>query len=231
MTYQSIPAYDGYGSPEDSLGSVFALRPKPPKTDMKKMFKQDMHTLRFQALLVSTEPDDENRRFIVSFFCGNDTIMVYEVCDKNSGRIGGAFMERKKQTNPVTGRYYTEKDFLIGETLFLAGFKFKLVKADEYTEKYMEDNAQTFPAASVDSIVEKIKKGGAKFGNLQEYAIHLMKTLDKNNDGFVDLNEFVTGLASMNIFCSKHEEHTLLRRFDQNGDGKISMEEFYNTLA
>ena len=58
-----------------------------------------------------------------------------------------------------------------------------------------------------------------------------MKTLDKNNDGFVDLTEFVTGLASMNIFVTKHEEHTLLRRFDQNGDGKISMEEFYNTLA
>lgn len=214
MTYQSIPKYDGYGSPEDSLGSVFALRPKPPKTDMKKMFKQDMHTLRFQALLVSTEPDDETRLFIVSFYCGNDTIQIYEVCDKNSGRIGGAFMERKKQTNPVTGKYYTEKDFLIGETVFLAGFKFKLVKADEYTEKYMEDNACVFPAASVESLVEKIKLGSSSHANLQEYAIHLMKVLDKNNDGFVDCTEFVTGLSSMGIFCSKHEEHTLLRRFD-----------------
>ena len=75
-------------------------------------------------------------------------------------------MERKKQTNPVTGRYYSEKDFLIGETLFLVGFKFKLVKADEYTEKYMEDNAQVFSVASVDAIVEKIKKGGSKFSSL-----------------------------------------------------------------
>jgi len=33
------------------------------------------------------------------------------------------------------------------------------------------------------------------------------------------------------VFVSKHEEHSLLRRFDGNGDGKISMEEFYNTLA
>lgn len=50
-------------------------------------------------------------------------------------------MERKKQTNPVTGRYYTEKDFVIGSTVFLAGFKFMLARADEYTEKYMEDNS------------------------------------------------------------------------------------------
>jgi hypothetical protein len=55
-----------------------------------------MHVLRFDAQLVSTEPDDETRRFIVSFYCGDDTIQIYEICDKNSGRIGGRFMERKK---------------------------------------------------------------------------------------------------------------------------------------
>jgi len=114
VTYQAIPAYNGYGNAEDSLGSVFALRPKAPKHDMKKMFKQDIHTLRFESSLVSTEPDDESRKFIVSFYCGDDTIQVYEVCDKNSGRIGGRFMERQKQTNPVTGKYYNEKNFIIG---------------------------------------------------------------------------------------------------------------------
>ena len=96
VTYQPLPAYDGYGTPEDSLGSVLSLNPKPPKIDMKKMFKQDMHVLRFEASLVSTEPDDETRKFIISFYCGDDTIQIYEICDKNSGRIGGRFMERKK---------------------------------------------------------------------------------------------------------------------------------------
>jgi hypothetical protein len=74
VTYQAIPAYNGYGTPEDSLGSVFALKAKPPKVDMKKMFKQDMHVLRFECSLVSTEPDDETRKFIISFYCGDDTI-------------------------------------------------------------------------------------------------------------------------------------------------------------
>jgi len=96
VTYQVLPAYNGYGSPEDSLGSVLSLNAKPPKIDMKKMFKQDMHVLRFETSLVSTEPDDETRKFIISFYCGDDTNQIYEICDKNSGRIGGRFMERKK---------------------------------------------------------------------------------------------------------------------------------------
>lgn len=231
VTYQAIPAYNGYGTPEDSLGSVYALNPKPPKQDMKKMFKQDMHILRFEASLISTEPDDESRIFIISFYCGDDTVQVYELCDKNSGRIGGAFMERQKQTNPVNGKYYQERDFLIGKMMFLAGFKFRLVKSDEYTEKYMEDNANVFPEASIDALIQKMKKASASYPSLQEYAVHMVKVLDKNQDGFVTMDEFCFGLKSMNIFLSNHEEHTLLRRFDTNGDNKISMEEFYNCIA
>jgi len=53
-----------------------------------------MHVLRFEAGLVSNEPDDENRKFIFSFFCGDDTIKIYELCDKKSGRIGEPFMEQ-----------------------------------------------------------------------------------------------------------------------------------------
>lgn len=39
LVYQPVPPYNGYGTPEDSLGSVFSLQPKPPRIDMKKMFK------------------------------------------------------------------------------------------------------------------------------------------------------------------------------------------------
>jgi len=39
VTYQAVPTYNGYGTPEDALASVLSLNPKPPKIDMKKMFK------------------------------------------------------------------------------------------------------------------------------------------------------------------------------------------------
>jgi hypothetical protein len=213
------------------MGSVIALQAKPPKFDMKKMFKQDMHILRFNARLVSTEPDDESRTFLISYYCGNDTIHVYEVCDKNSGRIGGPFIERQKQKNPVTKGYYRESDFLIGRTVFLSGFKFMLVSSDEYTTQYMADNGEVFPEANLQVILSKIMAPARNFSSLQDFAVDLLQKLDKNGDQVLDFAEFSAGLRGMNIHVTNHEEQVLMRRFDTNGDGKISMEEFYNTLA
>lgn len=172
-----------------------------------------MHVLRFNAKLVSTEPDDESRTFIVSFYCGDDTILVYEVCDKNSGRIGGPFMKRKKQVNPVSGKYYQERDFMIGRTVHLAGFKFMLASCDEYTAKYMEDNGEVFPESSHRSLIAKIKSG-CKDGDMQAYAIELLGKLDTNGDKFIDFVEFSEGLKALGINVTNHEQHALMRHFD-----------------
>lgn len=47
LVYNPVPPYIGYGSEEDSMGSVKALEPKRPQLDEKKIFKQDIHILRF----------------------------------------------------------------------------------------------------------------------------------------------------------------------------------------
>jgi len=190
-----------------------------------------MHTLRFNAKLVSTEPDDESRTFIISFYCCDDTLQVYEVCDKNSGRIGGRFMERKKQRNPVTNNYYAERDFVIGRTVQLAGFKFMLQSCDEYTVKYMEDNGDQFPEASTDAVLRAIQASSSKFDSLQDFCIDMLSKLDVNGDKFIDYNEFQNGLRQLGFNVTAQQCHTLFRRFDANGDGKISMEEFYNCLS
>ncbi len=39
MKAQPIPPYNGYGTEEDSLGSVKSLQPKAPRKDVNKMFK------------------------------------------------------------------------------------------------------------------------------------------------------------------------------------------------
>lgn len=91
-----VPPYNGYGSPEDSLGSVYSLQPKPPKKDMTKLFTNDQFVLRFEARMISESKEDNIRKFIIAFFCGDDTVQVYQNADKNSGIWGGKFLERKK---------------------------------------------------------------------------------------------------------------------------------------
>ena len=150
--------------------------------------------MRFDARMISDNAEDNQKLFIISFYCGDDTIQVYEVCDKNSGRIGGKFMERKNHKNPVTGANYTEKDLLIGLTIFLGGFRFQLQSADEYTEKYMEDNPDMFPEQNIQNILGKIKKQSKNYPSLQDYCIDLLQKLDRNDDGVIDFAEFTQGL-------------------------------------
>lgn len=139
-------------------------------------------------------------------------------------------MERKKQRSPVTNNYYAERDFTVGKTVQLAGFKFMLVSCDEYTEKYMEDNGDQFPEATYKALMKKIKAPAVNFPSLTEYAMHLLSKLDTNNDKFIDFAEFTVGLKNMGINVAEHEAAALMRRFDTNGDGRISLQEFYNAL-
>ena len=75
-------------------------------------------------------------------------------------------MERKKHVNPISKENYSEKEFILGRTLFLGGYKFQLLKADEYTEKYMEDNPDLFPEANIENVLRKIKRGATKYKSL-----------------------------------------------------------------
>lgn len=71
---------------------------------------------------------------------------------------------------------------MIGRTCYLGGFKFQLISADEYTEKYMEDNPDQFPEAALENIILKIKKPASQYPTLQAYVIDLLRKLDKNGD-------------------------------------------------
>jgi len=61
--------------------------------------------------MISPNREDNSRTFIISFFCGDDSIMVYETADKNAGIWRGKFLERMLHSNPISNKPYTEVDF------------------------------------------------------------------------------------------------------------------------
>ncbi|VEL29042.1 unnamed protein product [Protopolystoma xenopodis] len=87
----SNPPYNGWGSEEDSLANCHSLIPVPPQRDFVKFMAKDRfgyesHVLRFAAKMITDKALDQSRRFIISFYLADDTILVYEPPVKNSGK-------------------------------------------------------------------------------------------------------------------------------------------------
>ncbi len=81
-----IPPYNGFGDEDDSLSNCLRLIPKQPKKDYFKYIDNDKITLRFLARLNTKVIEDVERRFLISFFLADDSIQVYEMPNRNSGK-------------------------------------------------------------------------------------------------------------------------------------------------
>ena len=76
------------------------------------------YVLRFVAVIDTNYSVDMSRRFIVSFYLSDDTIAVFEPPQRNSGVLGGKYLERGRVKLPgqeifksELTKYYTASDF------------------------------------------------------------------------------------------------------------------------
>ena len=228
-----IPPYNGYGTEEDSLINVFHLDiQNKNKERYANRFKKDKHILRFSAKMISSDPENEDRQFLISFFCGDETIQVFEIAGKNTGRESCKFLERQKIKNPYTNRYYTEKDFKLGNLIYVNTYIFKLIQSDEYTRKYMESNSDIFIDSNIRNIIDRIRLG-SKYNNFQDYQdflVHLLYAIDPKGNHFATKEDIIEGFKSFKIFLSEQETGTLLSKL-RSADNKYSMEDLFNCLT
>ena len=76
------------------------LVPEPPKKDYIKLLENDHKVLRYEAVLETTNTEDKGRKFIISYRLSDDSIGVYEPPMRNSGIIGGKFLENSRIAKP-----------------------------------------------------------------------------------------------------------------------------------
>jgi len=136
------PTATGYGTEEDSLGSFLFLMPKVPKIDFKKWMENDGKMLQFSARMVDPKPEDVDRRFNIKFFLNDNTVLIFEKFMRNSGFIGGKFLERSRQKNPETGMFFAAPDFVVGKNLVINGTQFELLESDMWSQKFMAANPE-----------------------------------------------------------------------------------------
>ncbi|XP_040920133.1 EF-hand domain-containing protein 1 [Toxotes jaculatrix] len=160
---KEVPPYNGFGSPEDSLQNCLFLIPEPPKKNVVKMLENDHKVLRYSARLDPQNPENEGRRFILSYFLSNDMISIFEKPTRNSGIIGGKFLEKTRIPKPGSTvenpEFYSPADFAIGATVEVFSHRFVLTNADRYVLTYLESNSSQIPSQTLDSLRQKLGVG------------------------------------------------------------------------
>lgn len=76
-------------------------------------------------------------------------VTIYEPPVRNSGIIGGKFLERtrvaKPGSTPDSPKFYGPQDFYIGAVIEVYSHRFVVTNADRFVLTYMEQHASQFP--------------------------------------------------------------------------------------
>ncbi|XP_053736475.1 EF-hand domain-containing protein 1-like [Synchiropus splendidus] len=157
---KEVPPYNYFGSLEDSLQNCLSLIPKPSKRNVQKMLENGNKVLRYTAQLDSPNPEDEGRHFILSYYLSNDMIGIYEKPTRNSGILGGKFLEKTRVPKPGCSvenpEFYSPADFAIGSTVEVFSHRFVLTDADHYVLKYLESISNEIPTETLESVRNKL---------------------------------------------------------------------------
>ncbi|XP_022814037.1 EF-hand domain-containing family member C2-like [Spodoptera litura] len=246
MADRQLPPWNGYGSYDDSAENCRTVEPKAIHRDFIKFLNKDRvgfdsHVLRFSARLISDNPDDSRRYFIIKYFLCDDTIGVFELGERNSGFLGGKFFRRNKMYLPDVNFFvpkeppaYTDKDMWVGNELVVNKHRFRLIAADEYALRYMELNAEQYPMANIALIMDKIRRTLASQENgYKNFVAKYMEAVESDKKDLMSVRCFKQALKE--IMCEKMTEHeflTLIRFFRGDpGKDKLPRREMVRSLV
>jgi len=227
-----VPQHNGWGSEADSLASCKSLVPKPPKTQFDlqgaKLSKQILRfEARFNATSMNVLPEDKGRKFVIQFFIENNSLSIHEPPQRNTGVIGGKFLERRQFMNKNTGNIFSAEDFYVGARLPINGQIFQLTDVDEATLKFMEQKPKTFRMSDALHVMADLR---IRLADENSHITDVFRHHDTKHLGKITVDEFTTMLREYDSEMLQAEIITLMRHFDRNGDGVIDQKEFADAL-
>jgi hypothetical protein len=180
--------------------------------------------LRYEAVLETTRAEDKGRKFIISYRLSDDTIGVYEPPIRNSGIIGGKFLEYSRVAKagstldkPV---YYGPQDFAIGSVITIFKHKFRIVGADLYVLKFAEENSNQIPSETLQSLRHHL---GHITGRLDARDRNTINLKRRNGDFEKIYAEIKNKLKSSRI-TNAEELRQMFLKYDSDRTGFISKE-------
>jgi len=229
----ALPAYNGYGTIEDSLQNCLSLMPKPPRRDLHKLMNKDKIILRFVVRIVNTDTHkhsdtDLARRFILSYYMMDDSILIFEQPVRNSGISGGKFLERQRVFKPNSEEVYTYMDLYVGGLIMVFNRAFELMEADDYTLTYMENYKDIFIMSDVEMMVRSLR---AQVLGREEDIRAAFVAADTNGTGTIGPEALEKAVLDVGLKCTRHQLLSLQRRLDKEKEGVVRIEELLNILG
>jgi Ca2+-binding EF-hand superfamily protein len=80
------------------------------------------------------------------------------------------------------------------------------VSGDELLNVLRQYDTKQRSNPSVDAIVKKLVAGSSRFSSMKDYARHLIKQFDRDNDGIITFTELCDGLMKLKIVVTQQEK-------------------------
>jgi len=221
------PPYTGYGTWEDSMGSVTHLVPKLPKKDLVKLFQHEGKVLRFKAKFAKPKPEEADRMFVISFYLQDDTLAIHEPPQRNMGIVTGRFLEKGIHLNQVTGRFFEPNDLLPGKVVQVYNHELLILDMDEYSRKVFENPNTLLRKFDLEAVLQKLRDSMR-----QQYPLvrDIFRRFDGDHDGVLTVAEFQGALEKFGFQLAPEDVLKIMRHFDSRKDGQVSYNEFCDAL-
>lgn len=196
-----IPPYNGWGSEQDSLASCMSLVPTAVQRDMLRFMENQGKTLRFKAkFLEPKNPSDAERRFVFTFYLEDETMSIFEPPIRNSGIVGGKFLERGKYKLAVRAKRQEE-------------INPNGVRDNHPLVKLLKEKMSQYMSGGNYMLLNAFKHFGGIGGGES-----------------ITLTEFQHGCRMCGMVLSRKDAKTLFQFYDADNSGSINFHEFVDGI-
>ncbi|KPI84701.1 hypothetical protein ABL78_6247 [Leptomonas seymouri] len=177
--------------------------------------------VKFFARLDNSKQDDAVRRFVLTVYPADNTIAIFEPVIRNSGIVGGKFLQRQKVRRP-DGNYFEADDFYVGARVILNAYPFVILNSDAHSLHYMECNPEEFGHSDINRVVRKLQ---AMLRSRTTGLAEAFRLADENRKDGLEMEVFLSIMSRLKLDVTEQEILTVLRYFDKNNESYVSYEE------
>jgi hypothetical protein len=157
----------------------------------------------FTAKIISDDPLNADRSFIVRFSLHDDEVKVWE--NDSAGFRGGFFYRSPHYREP--GKFDPLVPY-IGAEVTVNRTRFLLASAPESTLSFMEASPEKFPLSDLSLIMERLRKRLTADRIRPKFA-----ALDADGTGRIPTKDAYAVLAGEEFGLTRHEQITITRRY------------------